>query len=565
MKKTKPNHLIECIEKISETARKSATFSDENLNSENTYTKDIANYLGCSERQAFWFSILFSINLHTVEIDLEDISSFLKCSVITVFKYMDDFEELVKLKVVRRSIPDRHHRQCPDRLDSLKFYIPVKIIKSISGGEKKLPSRRKAEMSIYELLDVYSTLLQERSAELLTQEEFSQEVIALIGENQHLDFIKIVQGFKLSFTNLLILLFVSSQFTDFEDADLIGFLKIYFSNSSAQMKIRKEFMKGSNRLQELKLVDTPNDNFRSDRTIVLTENAKELLFGDDRVLFATQEQRKTDIILSGEILPQKLFFNKIEKEQLDILSDLLKPDNFKSVCGRMRDMGLRTGFNILLFGPAGTGKSATCLSLSNQTGRDLYKIDISSTKSKWFGDSERLIKGMFDRYAKMVANYELAPFMYLNECDGILSTRVNVESSVSQTQNSMQNLLLEGMESLNGIILATTNLTQNLDKAFERRFLYKIELKKPEKETRCLIIQDKIPGLSESDCLTIAEEYDLSGGQLENIARKSILHQVLTGATINLSTIIKFCDEEFLDKTRNSMQIGYLRSNNNGL
>lgn len=116
----------------------------------------------------------------------------------------------------------------------------------------------------------------------------------------------------------------------------------------------------------------------------------------------------------------------------------------------------------------------------------------------------------------------------------------------------------EGMENLNGILMATTNLTQNLDKAFERRFLYKIELHKPDSQTRCLIWRDKIPGLTDSDYKTLSNRFNLSGEQIENISRKYILSQILSGEKLNLSQIMDLCNEEFLDKTTQKRKIGYL-------
>ncbi|MGA3013040.1 MAG: ATP-binding protein, partial [Bacteroidales bacterium] len=214
---------------------------------------------------------------------------------------------------------------------------------------------------------------------------------------------------------------------------------------------------------------------------------------------------------------------------------------------------------ILLYGDPGTGKTESCLQISNQTGRDIFKVEISSIKSKWFGDSEKLIKGIFDRYRKMVETYDLTPILFLNECDGILGKRqVGGQSLVAQTENAIQTLLLENMERLDGILVATTNLTANLDKAFERRFLYKIELKKPDKETRCLIWKDKIPELTDSDYKTLSDKFSLSGGQIENISRKLVLKQILTGENMNLSQIMDLCQEEFLDKTGNMKRIGFL-------
>jgi SpoVK/Ycf46/Vps4 family AAA+-type ATPase len=65
--------------------------------------------------------------------------------------------------------------------------------------------------------------------------------------------------------------------------------------------------------------------------------------------------------------------------------------------------------------------------------------------------------------------------------------------NVDQTENAIQNIILEEMENLDGILIATTNLTENLDKAFERRFLFKIRFDKPTLEAKTNIWKDKIP------------------------------------------------------------------------
>ena len=93
----------------------------------------------------------------------------------------------------------------------------------------------------------------------------------------------------------------------------------------------------------------------------------------------------------------------------------------------------------------------------------------------------------------------------------------------------MQNIILQELENLDGILIATTNMTQNMDKAFERRFLYKIEFSKPEKNIRKMLWKSMMPDLNEEDALALASRFDFSDGQIENIARKktSCLH-VLT-------------------------------------
>jgi SpoVK/Ycf46/Vps4 family AAA+-type ATPase len=56
-----------------------------------------------------------------------------------------------------------------------------------------------------------------------------------------------------------------------------------------------------------------------------------------------------------------------------------------------------------------------------------------------------------------------------------------VNSAVDKTFNALQNILLQELEDFEGIFMATTNLADQLDKAFDRRLLYKVDFQKPEK------------------------------------------------------------------------------------
>ncbi len=76
-------------------------------------------------------------------------------------------------------------------------------------------------------------------------------------------------------------------------------------------------------------------------------------------------------------------------------------------------------------------------------------------------------------------------YLLFNEADGVFGKRKdNPSSNVTQTEIAIQNIILEEMEKLDGILFATTNLTDNLDKAFERRFLFKIRFDKPTLEAK---------------------------------------------------------------------------------
>ena len=124
-------------------------------------------------------------------------------------------------------------------------------------------------------------------------------------------------------------------------------------------------------------------------------------------------------------------------------------------------------------------------------------------------------------------------------------------------ENSIQNIILQEMETLDGIMIATTNLTQNLDTAFERRFLYKIKFEKPTEEARAHIWHSMIPDLSELQVHTLASKYDFSGGQIENIARHYAIDNILHGQSQDtLPMLIRHCDNERLE-TKRPTKIGF--------
>ena len=236
----------------------------------------------------------------------------------------------------------------------------------------------------------------------------------------------------------------------------------------------------------------------------------------------------------------------------------LLAENFQKIQERMKEKGFRNGFACLFYGGPGTGKTETVYQLARQTGRSIMVVDVPSIKSKWVGESEKNIKALFDRYREQVKRVKVTPILLFNEADAIIGIRKNgAESAVDKMENSLQNIILQEMETLDGIMIATTNLQQNLDKAFERRFLYKIRFDKPTEEARFHIWHSMIPELGELDVHTLASKYDFSGGQIENIARHYAIDTILHGTSDDvLPMLIRHCDNERLDEN-NLRKIGF--------
>jgi SpoVK/Ycf46/Vps4 family AAA+-type ATPase len=269
------------------------------------------------------------------------------------------------------------------------------------------------------------------------------------------------------------------------------------------------------------------------------------------------ERLPEDLTAPNKIVSKELYFNEKVQSQIDSLTSLLRNENFKNVQKRLEKKGMRRGFACLFYGAPGTGKTETAYQLARLTKREIMMVDIAATKSMWFGESEKLIKGVFCHYKSLLDKRKPVPILLFNEADAIFGKRMeNTQRSVDQTSNAIQNIILQEMEILDGIMIATTNLTGNLDKAFERRFLYKVEFDKPSVEAKSKIWQSMLPNISEPDAHTLAQKFDFSGGQIENISRKSIVNEIINGGEPNLDYLIEQCQNETLGNEKKRIGFG---------
>lgn len=262
-------------------------------------------------------------------------------------------------------------------------------------------------------------------------------------------------------------------------------------------------------------------------------------------------------IEANDIKHKELYYNPTNEKDIERLRNLLKEDNYQNLRKRLEEKGLRKALTIVLFGPPGTGKTETVMQLAKETGRTVLHLNIEQIRSCWVGESEKNIKKVFESYKQM--NTGLKPILLFNEADAILSKRTSVEgvnSSVAKMENTIQNILLEELENLDGIFIATSNLVESFDKAFERRFLYKLELKNPDFNAKRKILKDKIPELSNELADEIARNYDFSGGQIDNISEKLEIDYILYGNKATRENVIEFCNKEKFNEEE-SRRVGF--------
>lgn len=304
---------------------------------------------------------------------------------------------------------------------------------------------------------------------------------------------------------------------------------------------------------------TNDDGFVDRESFKITDNAKKQLFSELNLSSMRGSRPKGGIISFENIKPKQLFYNDKEQKQVEELATLLDEEHFQSIRNRLKETNFRSGFACLFYGAPGTGKTEAVLQIAKKTGRDLIQVNVSEIKSMWVGESEKNIKGIFDDYKKKVKQSTKAPILLFNEADAIIGKRqVGAERAVEKMENSIQNIILQEIEQLDGILIATTNLAENMDKAFERRFLYKIKFEKPDLDCRANIWQSMIPALNATDASYLANKYDFSGGEIENIARHYSIQSILHGKPENLvNSLAEFCESERLEGCKTKRKVGF--------
>lgn len=264
-----------------------------------------------------------------------------------------------------------------------------------------------------------------------------------------------------------------------------------------------------------------------------------------------------DLLKHSDIKAKTLYYNPAEAQQMAQLHHLLADDNLAGIQGRLQENGLPIGITCLFYGTPGTGKTEGVMQLARESGRDVMQVDIAAIRDKYVGETEKNIKDIFLRYKALCKSRKRTPILLFNEADAIFGNRFeSTRSSVEKMDNAMQNIILQEMESLEGILIATTNLTGNLDSAFDRRFLFKVEFANPGVEAKKNIWHTKLPQLSDDDCAAVAAEFNLSGGQIENVARKCSIEYAISGQTPSLDQVREYCRGEHLNRSRHT-RIGY--------
>lgn len=517
-------------------------FSQSTLDLCMPYICRLAQLQAITNRQAFIMAVCMNFSLN-MSITLRAVANMLDTTNMMLMHWMPDFHALCEKELLEKM------ERRMGRMD--EYVIPADVLEAFSNNEVFVKKTSKVENSL-ELISTLYHLFKLKSRSYIDTEVFVKKFTRLLDDNMHLPIVSNLNKLELHSIKSEVILLQLCRFHVMNSMTNVplGQIVDLFEEGKDRNMIVYGLLQGNHELFQRKLITFGcADGIKDKETLCLTAKARHLLIPEYKL--RGMNTPSSDMTSHKDIVFKNLYYNPSVEQQIQRLHSLLEEKNFRMVQKRLQERGFHKGITCLFYGSPGTGKTETVLQLAKSSGRDVMQVSMSQIRSKWVGESQKNIQEVFASYKERVRASKLCPILLFNEADAIIGNRMEVTtSSVDKMENSIQNVILQEMENLEGIMIATTNLERSLDAAFERRFLYKIKFEKPSLQVRTQIWQSMLPDVDEATLSSIASQYDFSGGQIENIARKALVDDLLfySSDISNKERISTFCRQEVLSK-----------------
>jgi len=517
-------NLLNNLETVSK-ASANSNIDLQKLDSVRSEIETVRSFLDISPLQAVLFSVIVDLSLKR-SVTLEQLSGHFECSMIKATALLTEIEALERKGFVKRAYKRKGRRPS---ISEMGFMVPEYIIDALlKGDSSRLASATKFDLPGF--LKCVTDLTLERHENAINTQQLFDEVAFLVCNNGELPFVSLVNTSVDSIESKCTLFAISySRFKGQVAFDYECFADCVFDDLGEQLEFCQNISTGLHELVSKGMIKAVESEFEGIKAVSLTPKiAKELYRLYPALL--TEDKTKSGLISYKTIRNKKMLFSKNIQQQVDTLEEVLRPSKFRHYRKQLKRNGFSSGITAIFYGAPGTGKTEMVYQLARNTHRDIMMVDLTQTRSKWFGESEKLVQKIFDDYSALLNSGYAEPILFINEADGLFSKRIDLGSngtSSDQANNTIQDVLLQALEKFEGILIATTNLTSNLDKAFERRFTFRIDFPKPDSRTRSFIWRAKLPELSEAEADILGEKFEFSGGEIDIHVRNILLGKVL--------------------------------------
>jgi len=202
------------------------------------------------------------------------------------------------------------------------------------------------------------------------------------------------------------------------------------------------------------------------------------------------------------------------------------------------------GIKALLSGGPGTGKTMAAEVIAGTLGLDLFRVDLSSVISRWVGETEKNLKEVFDAAEGGTA------VLLFDEADSLFGSRGEVKQAQDRFANQEVSFLLQRLEVFEGCAILTTNLQENIDEAFLRRFGAVIEFPMPSTEQRLQLwtraIPENAPRADDLDLESISKQFVLAGGSIVNAAINACILAATAKESVGMKHIVTAVAQELV-------------------
>jgi len=516
--------------------------------------KPYTDFFQISDDQAIILCACIHISINRNEtIGIKGLSRFFEVPITTIARKMDDISVLVEKYLLSEIKSDNR------RSSSLPSYeVRSEIIEAVLKHDFEILNINMVFNDV-EFFEYTSDIIYRKAERKIRSSELRLRFDELLKVNEKLEFVKSLNSYKLNARDRFIVAIIASLHIEGEsDMDINRIYRLIFDSRKEYTDLHRDIQSGKSSLIRKKIIEITPGMFTNDE-VQFTKEAVSKLF-DGQSVVSNEESTKMVGYSYKEIGEQKLFYPKSVKDEVKKIKALFSEKNYNRAKRITEQNKMSFGINILFYGPPGTGKTELVYQLARHSKRAVIPVSISETKSKWFGESEQLIKQLFDDYHKVMDESDRVPILLFNEADAIFSSRMtNGTSTVDQTRNAIQNILLQELEDFKGILIATTNLTDNFDKAFDRRFLFKVNIGMPDAESSFNIWKTMLPKVKKSFLKEASNSFVLSGGQIENIARQIFINEVLGVKEVTREVLLSLCNQELsLSQKQQRTSIGFI-------
>lgn len=273
-----------------------------------------------------------------------------------------------------------------------------------------------------------------------------------------------------------------------------------------------------------------------------------------RLSEAAERLHVTDVPRSVRTAPTRTFddlaLHPTTRDALDRLVHYVRRrDGLAAEQGLARRYPVDRGPLVLFSGRPGTGKTVAAEAVAQALGRPLHTVDISQLLSKYIGESEKHIHDVLTQAQRS------SGVLLCDEADALFASRTEqADTAGQQFANVLVGYLLQRIERHDGVVILSTNLRNAIDEAFGRRFQFRVEFPMPSPAERLgiwqLMLVPGVPRETDLDLKLLADEHELSGGDISNAALRAVFMADRDGVPLRQEHLNRAISVELLEQGR---------------